>query len=156
MARMTPDLTLILFSLILIWLSIITFLMARIFRRYYKLTKGSAKDNLGDILEKLSEELKIQEKDLQELMKRSEQTEKEATNHIQKIGLIRFNPFDETGGDQSFALAILDGQDSGIVISGLHSRDNTRLYTKLIKEGKPVKHEFSKEELEAITKAQKQ
>lgn len=153
---MTPDLTLILFSSTLVWLSVITFLVVRIFGRYYKLNKGSAKDDLGAMLEKLSEEVKIQEKDLQELIQRSEQLEKEATNHIQKIGLIRFNPFDETGGDQSFALAILDGQDSGIVISGLHSRDNTRLYTKLVKEGKPVKHEFSKEELEAITKAQKQ
>lgn len=153
---MTFELGLILAFLILVWLLIITVLMIRIFTRYYRLTKGLTKEDLGSILEKFVKENKVKEKEVKELLKRLEETEKEVTGHIQKIGLVRFNPFTDTGGNQSFALAVLDGNDSGVVISGLHSRDNTRLYTKLIKKGKPIKHDFSKEEKEAIAKARKQ
>ena len=153
---MVPEISLLLASLILVWLLVLTILLIRIFTRYYRLTKEAAYEDLGSILEKLLIENKIRDKEVKELLKRLEGTEKEITGHIQKIGLVRFNPFTATGGNQSFALAVLDGDDSGVVISGLHSRDNTRLYTKLVKKGKPVKHEFSKEEKEAINQAQKQ
>jgi len=153
---MVPEISLLLASLILVWLLVLTILLIRIFTRYYRLTKEATKEDLGSILEKLLKENKIRDKEVKELLKRLEGTEKEITGHIQKIGLVRFNPFTATGGNQSFALAVLDGDDSGVVISGLHSRDNTRLYTKLVKKGKPVKHEFSKEEKEAINQAQKQ
>ena len=153
---MVPEISLLLASLILVWLLVLTILLIRIFTRYYRLTKEATKEDLGSILEKLLKENKIRDKEVKELLKRLEGTEKEITGHIQKIGLVRFNPFTATGGNQSFALAVLDGDGSGVVISGLHSRDNTRLYTKLVKKGKPVKHEFSKEEKEAINQAQKQ
>jgi hypothetical protein len=44
--------------------------------------------------------------------------------------MVRFNPFRETGGDQSFALAMADADGNGAVISSLHSRDATRIYAK--------------------------
>ncbi len=153
---MVPEISLVLALIILVWLLVLTILLIRIFTRYYRLTKEATKEDLGSILEKLLKENKIREKEVKELLKRLEGTEDEVAGHIQKIGLVRFNPFTATGGNQSFALAVLDGNGSGVVISGLHSRDSTRLYTKLVEKGKPVKHEFSKEEKEAITQAQKQ
>lgn len=153
---MSPELSVVLIFFVFGWLVVITILLIKILRRYYKLSGGGSDKDLGAVLEKLMAGLKDQNKEIQELHGRSDEAEKEATTHIQKIGLVRYNPFTDTGGDQSFALAILDGKDTGIVISGLHSRDNTRLYTKLVKKGKPVKHEFSKEEKEAIVQAQKQ
>ena len=153
---MNPELGLILVFFISAWLLVITILLIRVLKRYYKLSGEAGKEDLGAILEKLTASLKAQNKKIQELQGRSDKAEKKSTTHIQKVGLVRYNPFTDTGGDQSFALAILDGKDSGVVISGLHSRDNTRLYTKIIKKGKPVKHEFSKEEKQAITQAIKQ
>jgi hypothetical protein len=153
---MMPEISLILISFILGWLLVLTILLIRIFTRYYRLTREAKKEDLGSILEKILKENTIRDKEVKDLFKRLEVTEKDVTSHIQKIGLVRFNPFTDTGGNQSFALAVLDGNDSGIVISGLHSRDNTRLYTKLVKKGKPVKHDFSKEETEAISQARKQ
>jgi len=146
---MVPEISLVLALIILVWLLVLTILLIRIFTRYYRLTKEATKEDLGSILEKLLKENKIREKEVKELLKRLEGTEDEVAGH-------RFNPFTATGGNQSFALAVLDGNGSGVVISGLHSRDSTRLYTKLVEKGKPVKHEFSKEEKEAITQAQKQ
>lgn len=75
--------------------------------------------------------------------------------HLQKVGLVRFNPFAETGGDQSFCLALLDGEDSGLVISSLHSRETTRIYAKPVRKGKPVGYDFSAEEKQAVLKAKK-
>jgi Protein of unknown function (DUF4446) len=68
---------------------------------------------------------------------------------IQHIGLIRFNPFEDTGSDQSFALALLDDRRDGVVISSLHGRANTRLFAKPV-EGGSSSHTLSDEEAQAI------
>ncbi|HET9539097.1 MAG TPA: DUF4446 family protein [Candidatus Limnocylindria bacterium] len=68
---------------------------------------------------------------------------------IQHVGLIRFNPFEDTGSDQSFALALLDDRRDGVVISSLHGRANTRLFAKPV-EGGGSSHQLSDEEAHAI------
>ncbi|MGB9680719.1 MAG: DUF4446 family protein, partial [Minisyncoccia bacterium] len=73
-------------------------------------------------------------------------------NSIQKIGLIRFNPFADTGGNQSFALALLNNFNNGVVISSLHGREGTRIYAKPVIAGKS-KYNLSTEEIKAIEKA---
>src|SRR5687768_7733530 len=60
---------------------------------------------------------------------------KDNRNNLQKIGFMRFNPFDDAGGNISFALALLDAQDNGVVISSLHGREGTRVYAKEVKAG---------------------
>lgn len=94
-----------------------------------------------------------------QLEKRLEKIEDEIENiktnslaHIQKIGLVRFNPFLETGGNVSFVIALLDGMNSGFVITSLHSRGGTRTYAKPIIKGNS-KFELSKDEQRAIIKA---
>ena len=68
---------------------------------------------------------------------------------LQHIGLVRFNPFDDTGSDQSFAIALLDDDRDGIVISSLHGRSNTRVFAKPVTNaGSP--HNLSDEEEQAI------
>lgn len=74
--------------------------------------------------------------------------------NLQKIAAIRFNPFNETGGNQSFSLAILDGNNCGIVISSLVSRNENRIYGKPIKNG-ASEFSLTDEEKEAIALAQK-
>ncbi|MFH1840926.1 MAG: DUF4446 family protein [Candidatus Shapirobacteria bacterium] len=81
--------------------------------------------------------------------------ERNLTLNLQKIGLVRFNPFSGTGGDQSFSLALMDGTDNGVVITSLHHRESTRLYAKQIAAGKSVTHELSEEEKKAIKIAKK-
>ena len=69
--------------------------------------------------------------------------------NIQKVGLVKFNPFNETGGDHSFSLALLDGHKNGIIITSLHTRERTRLYVKDVSSGKS-KIELSSEEQKAL------
>ncbi len=68
---------------------------------------------------------------------------------LQHIGLVRFNPFDDTGSDQSFAIALLDDERDGIVISSLHGRANTRVFAKPVSRG-ASSHNLSDEETQAI------
>ena len=71
---------------------------------------------------------------------------------VQHVGVVRFNPFEDTGSNQSFALALLDDHANGIVISSLHSRQNTRLYLKPIAAGRS-ETALSEEESEALRRA---
>lgn len=71
---------------------------------------------------------------------------------IEKIKLIRFNPFDGIGGDQSFILVLLDHSDSGVLLTSLHHRSFTRIYAKPIKNGEGDNITLSKEEKSAILK----
>ncbi len=68
---------------------------------------------------------------------------------LQHIGLVRYNPFDDTGSDQSFAIALLDDQRDGIVLSSLHGRTNTRIFAKPVADGGSP-HNLSDEESQAI------
>lgn len=73
---------------------------------------------------------------------------------VQKVGMLRFNPFGNEGGNQSFAVALLDNYDSGVIILSLYSRDGVRIYAKPVKEGKS-EYQLSKEEEEALQIAMK-
>ena len=68
---------------------------------------------------------------------------------IRHVGLVRFSPFHDTGGAQSFALALLDSQGDGVVLTGLHSRNDSRLYAKPVERGNSV-YSLTPEEREAM------
>lgn len=78
--------------------------------------------------------------------------ERQAVAAVQRVGIVRYNPFADTGGQQSFALAMLDARGSGFVISSLHSRQQTRVYLKQVTEGKSDTP-LSEEETEALRQA---
>ena len=71
---------------------------------------------------------------------------------LQRVGVVRYNPFQDSGGDQSFAIALLDHAGTGIVISSLHGRAETRIFAKQIENGRST-HTLSEEEQQAIRAA---
>jgi wobble nucleotide-excising tRNase len=89
------------------------------------------------------------EKKVNELEKEIEERKKENRKMLQKIGLIRFNPFSGTGGDQSFSLAFLDEDKNGVVITSLYANEKSSVYGKPIENGKSL-YVLSEEEKEAI------
>ena len=98
--------------------------------------------------------LKNLEKNFENLSRDLENLKKESKFSLQKVGIVRFNPFSEVGGDQSFSIALLNSNDDGLVITSLYSREENRVYGKPIKGGESVYH-LSKEEKEAIKKARR-
>lgn len=104
--------------------------------------------------EELLNSFRGMEAEMTRLSTELENLKKENKFSVQKIGIIRFNPFKEVGSDQSFSVALLDGQDNGVIITSLYSRDGNRVYGKPIKNGKSS-YSLSKEEETAIEKAKK-
>ena len=147
---MVFDYTLILLGVIFIWLLIITFLFWRAQGHYNRLTKGVSEKSLKSVLESLLRDSAKSKKDLEDIIRYCAKIEKDSRFHIQKIGLLRFNPFKDTGGDQSFILSLLDGNNTGVLISGLYSRSGARWYAKKIIAGKGAEHELSEEEKKAL------
>jgi hypothetical protein len=137
-----------------IWILAISVLLYRILALFNKLTKGVEVTDLKKVLEKVLEKGDLNTKDIESLGKKIGRLEEDGKLHIQKVGFIRFNPFKELGGDHSFSLAVLDAQETGVIITSLHTRDRTRVYMKDIKKGKSSSN-LSAEERKALSNAQK-
>lgn len=140
-------------SFVGIWLIILSLSLYWIFRQFQKLTKGKK----GNLIKILGDVLKAEtrnKKEIERLTNELKKLEDESSFHIQKVGLVRFNPFKDLGGDHSFSIALLDGDDSGVVLTGLHTRERTRIYVKAVKKGKS-EYELSEEEKKAVTKAKR-
>jgi hypothetical protein len=136
-----------------VWSAFLTFFVFRMIRHYDRLTASTSKHTLKDILDGLMHGEKILVENQKKLEKQLESVKYDAEFHVQHIGLIRFNPFSDTGGAQSFTLALLDKKDNGLVMTSLYARTGNRWYIKNIKGGKGEDIELSKEEQMAITKA---
>src|SRR3989304_774700 len=75
-------------------------------------------------------EAKELDREIQELFEISNRLRELGMKSIHKTAVMRFNPFKEVGGNQSFCVALLDGKNSGLVLSSLHTREGTRVYAK--------------------------
>lgn len=140
---------------VVIWLVTLTVLTTQLFLHYRNLTKNITKKDLKSVLEELLREHRLNAKAVKEVEEKLKILEKEGMGHLQKIGFLRFNPFADTGGEQSFILAFLDGEDTGLVFSSLHGRGATRLYAKQVIAGKGKDFELSDEEKKVIQQAKK-
>lgn len=145
----------LLIGFVFVWLIALTVLFYNFYNSLRKLTQGVTKKDLKTLLEKLLKDFNKQAEEIEKLVKSANELKKDNLYNIQKVGLVRYNPFAETGGDQSFCLSLLDGSDSGLVISSLHSRDTTRIYAKPVKKGKAIDYDLSAEEKQAIKRAKK-
>ncbi len=139
--------------LALIWLAGLTYYLLKAINHYNNLTQGVNKKTLEEVLNNISKGLYIAKKDIALLTSRCDTMEKNEQFHIQKIGLLRFNPFKDTGGDQSFVLSLIDARDTGVVITALYSRSGTRWYAKRVVKGRGLEHELSEEEKKALKSA---
>ena len=137
-----------------IWLIVLSVVLFRAFNFFRRLTKKVKKGNLVEVIDKVLEKEAKNSKDLSRIQKEIRELSDEVNLHVQKVGLVRFNPFEEMGGDHSFSLALLDGRDTGVILTGLHTRERTRVYIKEVERGRS-KFNLSSEEKKALAKAQK-
>ena len=124
-------------------------------KKYGQFLDGAEAKNVEDMIKSYSGDVDKALSQLDELAGFAAKLHKTQQFAISKVGLVRFNPFGDTGGDHSFSLAILDHMNNGIVISAVHARSGTRVYAKDIIEGKSS-HNLSKEEAKALEEASKQ
>jgi len=121
--------------------------------RHYKKFSISDDQSLEGAINSIFQGLEELHKSYTNSEKRISEIEEATKAHVQRVSLKRFNPFGDTGGDQSFSAALLDANNDGIVFSSLHGRSGTRIYAKPVSGGKPRNYEFSGEEIEVINLA---
>jgi len=141
--------------LIYVLLGIIVIILAWIVITEYRFKKffvGTKATNLEDAIIEVGKQMK-EIKDAQAAInKHLEILDKKQENSIRNVQALRFNPFDDAGSNQSFALAFLNDKGDGVVMSSLYARDRMSIFAKPILNGKSD-FELSHEEKEVLDKA---
>ena len=107
----------------------------RLGRRLESLTQGSDAQSLEAVLGGHLERVRQVVRDIDTVSARTAVIERDLKGAFGRVGIVRFNPFEDTGGNQSFALALIDGRGDGFIVSSLHSRTGTRIYAKSVAGG---------------------
>ncbi len=147
---MNPNYFYIIGSVAVLLLGIWIFLIELRLKKFFR---GKRAKDLESVLISLSDELKKLNISKEKIEKYMETVEKRLKKSVQGTGIIRFNPFEDAGSNQSFSVAFLNEEGDGVVISSLYSREKVSVYAKHIKEGKS-EYPLSEEEKGAIKNAQ--
>ena len=135
-----------------IWLLILTFLTLKQRNFLQSLFPKGQNRDIRNKFQELSESISGFEKTIKILENRLTGFKKDSLGDLQKLAVLKYNPYNDTGGEQSFSLVLLDGKMNGVLMTSLHSRAGTRIYLKNIKLGKS-ELELSKEEGQVLKKA---
>jgi hypothetical protein len=139
---------------LLIWNIFLHLNISRIKKNQQQLFSGKESVNLEEVILRHTNNLKELDRDIQDLYGISNKINNLANRSVHKVGVVRFNPFKDLGGDQSFSIALLDGQSNGVVVSSLHTREGNRVYAKKVEKGRTMKHPLTEEEVDAIKQAE--
>jgi hypothetical protein len=139
-------------ALLLVMVLLLARRVGRVDGRLRGITRGEEGQSLEDVLGAHLEKVHGLGREVERLTARTGALETAGLRAFQRVGLVRYNPFEETGGNQSFALALLDAEGNGWVLSSLHARQGTRVYAKSIRGGRSDAA-LSEEESAAIRQA---
>lgn len=134
------------------WVALLQRSEAQLRRRLRRVLPEGESSGIDEILDRQLKRIDGLTERIDALNKLHRELESLSQRTIQKVAVIRYNPFADTGGDQSFAIALLDSLGNGVVLSSLHSRTDTRVFAKAVQGGRS-KYQLSDEEQDAIKKA---
>lgn len=154
-AQYAPFLWAGLIALVIVLIAWVILLQSRVnhlITHYNSLIDGASGDTLLNALDRYVTRLDETIQHVNDLDALCHDVETALVGTVQRVGVVRFNPFNDTGSDQSFAVALLDAKGSGVVLSSLFSRASTRIFAKAISEGASA-YPLTEEEREAIDQA---
>jgi hypothetical protein len=122
--------------------------------KYNRFMNGLSDRNMEELLETCLDNLNSVKSKNREIELKMNEIDRQLFQCVQKVGVVRFNAFDNVGSDLSFSIALLDNNDSGVVISGIYARDSSSTYAKPVSQAKS-KYTLSAEEIQAIDIAKK-
>ncbi|MCG0275108.1 MAG: DUF4446 family protein [Thermosediminibacteraceae bacterium] len=126
--------------------------LSRLTKKYSAMMKGSDGKNLETILMEYAESVRTVISDISKVKERLSSLEKDALSAVQKVHIKRYNAFEDMGGNLSFSMALLNGHNSGVIITSIHGREESRVYLKPVVNGRS-QHLLSPEEKEVLEKA---
>jgi len=132
-----------------IWNIYLSYSLLKIKQKSRSFFAGKDAKDLEQIIYKQIEKSGEIDKNIEKIFDENINIRKNVEKCVQKVGIVRFNPFGDMGGNQSFTIALLDNSLSGVMILSLYSRDGVKIYSKQIVNGKS-EYKLSEEEQEAI------
>lgn len=137
-------------TVLLLIVIINTFLLIHANKKYVNFMKKIGNgNNLDEMLREYLADVREIKKDNSEIKAYYTKLDSDIASCIQKIGLVRYNAFRDVGSDLSFAIALLDRDDNGVVLNGLYGADSSNIYAKPIKNGNS-NYQLSEEEKYAL------
>jgi hypothetical protein len=134
------------------WQALTNVRLNRMVRHYRRLGRGAGEGKIDVLLERMLERSELESREIRALRDRIEVLGSDVQAHLQRVGVVRYNAFDDTGGDQSFAVALLDAHGNGAIFNGLYHRKDCRVFAKPVRDWRST-YSMSDEETEAIRKA---
>jgi hypothetical protein len=126
--------------------------LAKLNRQYARLTRNTSGGNLEDILRGYMNAVEESGTRIGALEESIDKLKLSQQSCLQRVGLVRFDAFEDVGGEQSFAVVVLDGERNGVALSSIYSRNDVRVYAKAIENGAGA-HKLTDEEQRAIRQA---
>jgi hypothetical protein len=136
-----------------LWLILLAARFGKLNRLYKRLTKGTSGGNLEEILHGYMGTVNDVASASMSVKDRLDSLDKRQFTCLNRVGLVRFDAFEEVGGEQSFAVVVLDSARNGFALSSVYSRSDVRVYAKHIRGGQPS-HPLTKEEERAMAQAE--
>jgi hypothetical protein len=137
-----------------VWVFDLQARLRRMERRYESLFTMEEEPSFAAALEELASRFSNLNARTERLVMRVGEMDRNLVRCVQGVGFVRYSAFEDTGGDQSFSLAIADGDGDGVVVSALYGRDATRVYAKPI-ESWTSSRALADEEEQALSRARK-
>lgn len=147
----------ILIGLIIIlffWVSVLSLIIFKLKQHYQTLIHQTKKHSIDEILDELLREQANNKQGIINCNKIITEIQKISKVYYNKIGIVHFNPFEKSGAEQSFVIALLNEMNNGITLNFMQTRDGLRVYTKQIRNGIGIGYELSDEEKKAIQKSE--
>lgn len=135
-----------------LWLIVLTVRQILFFKKNKELFKNDQKGDIYDIVNNYLLRVRKVSEDNIKIKNDLASTIEFFKKSFQKIGIVRYNPFKDIGGDLSFSMAILDDREDGFILTNIHNREGDRMYIKPVKKGVST-HNLSAEESTALSKA---
>lgn len=144
---------------ILLFIALIVFIninmkLSHMNKRYKKLMTGMDGSNIERLLMGHIDELRLAVKKVETLEEENKRIDAIALKSMQRVGVVRFSAFEGIGSDLSYAVAILDSKNNGVILSSIFGREDSRCYAKPIVNGTST-YQLTDEEKQAIEEAQK-
>ena len=136
------------------WLVLLSFVVYQTKKSYKRLTSRTGAQSIDAVLDALIREIESADITKERLEKKLTELQIAAHHTYRKIGIVPFHAFGKTEGEKSFVVSLLNDSNSGLLLNFIYIPDGLRVYAKRVKEGKGVDHEITKEEMDAIHKAE--
>ncbi len=136
-----------------VWCLVLTYQLYRLRHAYLITLKKTGKTSIDEALHTIVHNDEKFEHILSSLQNDSDQFTENLKAAVTRVGIVKFDPFGRSGGDQSFIISLLDSSKSGLLITCMYTREGIRLFPKLVRGGKGIDQEVSVEERKAIDSA---